>query len=389
MKILLIHTNYTQAGGEDAVVLQEMELLQQQHEVEILYFQNQAGLKGALQFLCSIWNVNTGSVVRKKIKAFQPDVVHLHNWHFASGPLIIRIVKKMGVPLVHTLHNYRLICPSAILLHNNQLFLDSLQQPFPWSAIKKGVYRNSILQTFWLSTVVWFHKKIGSFKRIDTYICLTEFSRKLLQESDLAIDPQKIVVKPNFTKIVRQPNSITRSTHFLFIGRLSTEKGIEVLLTAFEFSNIQLKIAGDGPLKELVLQKSKENANITYLGMLTEEKVNTELSMTQALIVSSICYEGMPMTILEAFSNKTPVIAANLGAMSTMVEHNKNGLHFEDSNAADLKEKIDDWVKLPETEKEAMRNNSFNSYQSLYAPEQQMAYFEAIYKQAIANCYSE
>ena len=385
MKILIIHTKYAQAGGEDAVVIQETALLKQSHDVEVLYFQNETGIKGMFQFLGSIWNLSAGRIVRSKINQFQPDVVHLQNFHFASGPVIIRLIHKMGVPMVQTLHNYRLLCPSAILLHDNQLFLDSLQQKFPWSAIRKRVYRKSSLLTFWLAIVFWWHKKIGTFKMVDKYICLTEFSKQLMQELQFGIEPHQFVVKPNFTKISEQAQVLNRDNHFLFVGRLSAEKGIDVLLAAFKNTEYNLKIAGDGPLVTKVKQMASQCANIIYLGSLSNKEVNLELIKTQALIFPSIWYEGMPITILEAFSNKTPVIASNLGAMSSMIQHRKNGLHFEAGNSLDLKSKLSEWIQLSDLEKEQVRQQAFRSYQTVYAPEQQLQYFDDIYQSVLKS----
>jgi glycosyltransferase involved in cell wall biosynthesis len=385
LKILIIHTKYAQAGGEDAVVVQETALLKQSHDVEVVYFQNQTGIKGMFQFLGSIWNLSAGRKVRTKINQFQPDVVHLHNFHFASGPFIIRLIHKMGVPMVQTLHNYRLLCPSAILLDDNQLFLDSLQQKFAWSAVRKRVYRKSSLLTFWLAIVFWWHKKIGTFKMVDRYICLTEFSKQLIHQSQLGIEPHQIVVKPNFTKIREQTQELNRGNHFLFVGRLSEEKGIDVLLAAFENTAYNLKIAGDGPLVNKIKQTANQCANITYLGPLSNKDVNLELIKAQALIFPSIWYEGMPMTILEAFSNKTPVIASNLGAMSSMIQYRKNGLHFEAGNALDLKVKLSEWMNLSDSEKEQIRQETFKCYQTLYAPEQQLQYFDDIYQSVLKS----
>lgn len=380
MKILLIHTKYTQAGGEDAVVAQELELLRKTHTVEVVYFQNKSGIKGAAQFLRSIWNTNAAQTVRSKIKNFQPDVVHLHNFHFASGPLIIRMIAKMKVPLVQTLHNYRMLCPSAILLHNNHLFLDSLEQSFPWSAVRKKVYRNSSGLTFWLAFVYWFHRKIGTFQKIDRFICLTPFAQNLMQKNRIEIAAEKFVVKPNFTEEIKQHSPEKRGEHFLFIGRLSEEKGIEVLLNAFEQTDFTLKIAGDGPLKETIEKSSIENENIIYLGALKKTEVQREMSLTQALIFPSIWYEGMPMTILEAFSCHTPIIASNLGAMSTIIEHNTNGLHFEAGNAEDLRKQLKNWSTL---DTQLLQENAYRSYTEKYAPNLQLQYFNKIYKEAM------
>ena len=379
MKILIIHTKYAQSGGEDAVVIQETALLKQSHDVEVLYFQNQTGIKGMFQFLGSIWNLSAGRIVRSKINQFQPDVVHLHNFHFASGPFIMRLIHKMGVPMVQTLHNYRLLCPSAILLHDNQLFLDSLQQKFPWSAVRKRVYRNSVVLTCWLAIVFWCHKKIGTFKMVDKYICLTEFSKQLMLESQLELESHQVVVKPNFTKISEQTQELNRGNHFLFVGRLSAEKGIDVLLAAFENTEYRLRIVGDGPLREIVKHKANEYTNITYLGSLSSEDVNIQLKQAQALVFPSICYETFGLTIIEAFSNYCPVIAAHIGAPKYLIENNKNGFHFEAGNAMDLKAKLSEWMKLSDSKKEEFRHQAFRSYQTLYAPEQQRQYFDDIY----------
>ncbi len=385
MKILIIHSHYQQRGGEDAVVKQEAELLSQEHLVEILYFQNQGGWKGAIQFLSSIWNISIAHKVKNKIQQFQPDVVHIHNWHFAMGPLVFRVINRLGIPVVHTVHNYRLLCPSGILLHKGKLFTDSLRQSFPWKAVQNKVYRSSIFQTFWLAFVVWFHKKIGTWKKIDAYICLTPFATKIFQESTFGVAKVKFVVKPNFTARPVLPQSIEKQQHFIFIGRLSEEKGIETLLNAFKNSPFFLKIAGDGPLRNTVFQSSIEHSNISYLGNLTRQEVTLELCKAQALIFSSVCYETFGLVIIESFSNGTAVIASKIGAPQSLIIDGYNGFHFESGNANNLKEIVSRFNSLSEIEKEKMGNNAFENYQSNYSPELQLGYFESIYNKVISK----
>jgi glycosyltransferase involved in cell wall biosynthesis len=379
LKILLIHTHYQLHGGEDAVVAQELELLKQHHTVEVLYFQNQGGWKGALQFLGSIWNTRAAKKVKAKIKKFQPDLVHIHNWHFAVGPLVFRVIHSLGIPVVHTVHNYRLLCPSAILLHNGKLFTDSLQQVFPWKAVRNRVYRSSVVLTFWLAFVVWYHKKIGTWKKIDSYVCLTPFAVELFQQSNFGVSREKFTVKPNFRTSPIVHNRFQKESHFLFIGRLSEEKGINVLLDSFKELPFLIKIAGEGPLKELVEEASKQFSNISYLGNLSSDEVVTELQKTQALIFPSVWYEGMPMTIIESFSVGTPIIASNMGAMSSMISNEDNGFHFEASNAKDLKETITKFNRLSDSVKKQMGSNAFKSYTEKYSPELQQEYFDSIY----------
>ena len=383
MKILLIHTNYRLHGGEDAVVEQERELLKQNYSVEILRFQNQGGLKGALQFLGSIWNRSAANKVKQKINEFQPDVVHVHNWHFALGPLVFRMIKNLGIPVVHTIHNFRLLCPSAILLHKGQLFTDSLRQSFPWKAIRSKVYRSSVSQTFWLGFVIWFHKKIGTWKKIDTFVCLTPFTVNLFQQSNFGISKKKFIVKPNFTSASEVLQSIKKENHFLFVGRLSEEKGIEILLKAFSELPFLLKIAGDGPLKIKVVEAVKQFENISYIGNLTNKEVKDELLKAQALIFPSVWYEAFGLVNIEAFSNGTPVLASKIGAPESLIIDGYNGFHFEPANVEDLKEVVNHFNALSIIEKKQIGNNAFDNYKSQYSPELQLSYFDAIYNKAL------
>ncbi|MBC7845820.1 MAG: glycosyltransferase [Flavobacterium sp.] len=383
MKILIIHSQYQLHGGEDAVVDQEMQLLRQEHTVEILRFQNQGGWKGALQFLGSIWNKRAAGKVKHKIREFQPDVVHIHNWHFALGPLAFRVINRLYVPVVHTVHNYRLLCPSAILLNEGQLFTDSLSQSFPWKAVRNKVYRSSVAQTFWLAFIVWFHKKIGTWKKIDSYVCLTPFAVNLFQQSNFGVSKEQFLVKPNFTVATETVQSTEKEKHFLFIGRLSEEKGIETLLQAFKELPFLLKIAGDGPLKYSVVDAVKEFPNINYLGNLTNKEVTEELRKTQALIFPSVWYEAFGLVNIEAFSNRTPVLASKIGAPQSLIIDGYNGFHFEPANVENLKEVVRRFSALSLIEKEKMGTHAYDQYKSHYSSELQLSYFDSIYSKVL------
>src|SRR5450432_3476944 len=158
MKVLLIHTYYQQRGGEDAIFEQEYALLLQSEDVETLSFRNRTGPGALLQFLGSVWNIRAAWKIKRAIARSRPDVIHIHNWHFAVGPLAIRVAHKARIPVILTINNYRLLCPSATLLHDGKLFTDSLKDAFPWKAVTRRVYRNSFFLTFWLAFIIWFHK---------------------------------------------------------------------------------------------------------------------------------------------------------------------------------------------------------------------------------------
>jgi glycosyltransferase involved in cell wall biosynthesis len=381
MKVLIIHSAYKYKGGEDTVVAEEMELLKAQGvEVDLLQFHNDRNV--LLNLLQLPFNIPSYHRVKRKLKEFEPDVVHIHNLHFAASASVPYAIKSTRTPFVITLHNYRFLCPSALLYYRGKIFLDSINQNFPWRAVKDGLYKNSRLLTFWLSFSMQIHKWIGTWKMCDCYIVLSEFSRKMFLNSKMNFKEHQIVVKPNFCSA---PIATQKKTEnfYLYVGRLSPEKGIATLLNVFTTTSANLKIAGDGPLKALVEKTSSEFKNVEYLGSVAKAEVRELLDKATALIFPSNWYEGMPLTIIEAFACSTPVIASRLGAMETMVEHEYNGLHFEVENEDDLKKKIFSWQNLTEQEKTRYQNNARETYERLYTPERNAQQLLSIYTSVI------
>jgi glycosyltransferase involved in cell wall biosynthesis len=202
-----------------------------------------------------------------------------------------------------------------------------------------------------------------------------------LLDSSLQLKADKIIVKPNFVIDVHN-ESIKRMNSFLFIGRLSYEKGIHLLIDAFKgLENTKLIIAGDGPEKELVKHAVVNNDNITFVGHRSKDEINHLLQSCQALIFPSIWYEGLPMTIIEAFANGTPVIASNLGAMSEMIINGFNGLHFVPNNSNQLQSAIKKFLDLSDNIKESMQQNAKNTYIEKYHPD--------IHYNSIINIYTK
>ncbi len=381
MKILIIHTFYRSKGGEDNLVFDEMALLQEEgFTVELLSFKNSYSLFGAFfPFFFLPFNLCSFIATINKIRKYQPDVVHVHNWHFAASPSVIVACHYCKVPVVLSLHNFRLICPSATLLHKGELFLDSIKQKFPWKAVQLRVYRNSIIQTFWLALSIYLHKKLKTWQKVSAYVVNSEFEVNTFLQSTLDIPKDKFVIKSNSIPDPSFEEGIKRGNHFVFIGRFVSEKGIDVLLEAFKKNNLELVIYGYGPLEEKVKTGAMLHPNITYKGALPHDKLSEELRNCTALIFPSIWYEGMPLTLLHAFSTGTPVIASNIGAMSTMVKDHHNGLHFRMGDAADLVQKLEYWNNLPETEKEAFGLRSRKTYEEDYTPESNLKSLRSVY----------
>ncbi|PRD52667.1 glycosyltransferase family 4 protein [Sphingobacterium gobiense] len=328
MRILVIHNFYQHAGGEDTVFRQEVEELKKEHTVKILTFNNKKGWRGALQFLAYPYNIHAIWKVKKSIKSFAPDIVHIHNLYYASGPAVIRTIKKQHVPVIVTLHNFRLLCPSATLFFQGKRYVDSIQKTFPWKGIKLGVLDQSPAKTFWTALTHFLHWRLGTWRSVDRFITLTDFAKQLFLSVGKKFAPEQFIVKPNFVDL--SINGLHTGNYYLFVGRLSSEKGIIPLIESLKGSNKILKIVGEGPLTEKVQNMIKTCDNITLLGPKNKQETMQLLANSKALIVPSVCYEGaVPLTILEGMATHTPVLASNLGAIPCVIIPDKTGWLFD------------------------------------------------------------
>lgn len=361
---------------------QEYALLAGSETVAMFIRKNRRGITGFLQFLAYPFNIRAGRKLDRMLREFKPDVAHLHNIHYATGPQLIRILHKRKIPMVMTLHNYRLICPSATLFYNGELFPDSINSRFPWKAVRLGIHQGSIFKTFWIALTYYLHRKLGTWNMINRYLVLTTFARELFSNSKAAgIPAEKLVVKPNFIRDSEENRAqAAREDHFLFIGRLSREKGVETLIEAFQNSGARLRIAGDGPLKDDVIQKCNTGPNLHYLGALEPEQVREQMKQCTALIFPSEWYEGMPMTLIEAFATGTAVLASRLGAMSAMVRDGREGFLFSAGDPGDLRACIAKWQELDTRSKDRIRSNARKSYEEHYTAEANKQQLMEIYR---------
>ncbi len=385
MRVLVIHNRYQIRGGEDTVFESETQLLKNfGYEVDTLEYTNFGieGFKGTLLTgLRSIYNQKAAKVFVEKANSFRPNVVHIHNLFPIGSPSILFAAKRLGIPVIMTLHNYRLICPSASLFFDGKIYLNSIHKVFPFDAIKKGVYRDSKPATFALALMTAIHKVLGTYRtKVDRYIALTDFARDLFLNSSLKIRPDQIAVKPNF--VFDLPVSGSRGQQFLYVGRLTEEKGVIPMLRAFEGLNAVLEIVGAGPLEEMVKESASHHPNIRYLGTMPNEQIRQKMYEARALVFPSLWYEGLPMTIIEAYATGTPVIASRLGAMSTVVTDGKNGLHFEAGNVDELRAKAM-LLSANDDLRNQLGQQARADYQEYYSPEQNFRQLERIYREVM------
>ena len=384
MKILFIHNYYQQAGGEDQVFSAES-LLMKKHGHPVLRFtvhNNQVTKLSRLTLTrCTIWNSNIYRKLRKVIQKEKPDIMHAHNTLPLISPAAYYAAKSEGVAVIQTLHNYRLVCPNALLFRNGHICEDCMGKFVPWPGILKACYRENRAATSVTAAMLTTHRVLHTYRRmVDIYIALTHFSRQKFIQGGLPAG--KIIVKPNF--IDPDPGiGNGQGGYAIFVARLTPEKGIDTLLSAMEKigGKIQLKVIGDGPLASQLSEASRCIFGLEWLGHKPRQFVLNLMKDAIVLIFPSVCYEGFGLTILEAFSVGLPVIASKLGVMSSMIEHRRTGLHFQPGDPEDLAKQMN-WIISHPADLKRMRQAARAEYESKYTAELNYKMLMDIYETA-------
>lgn len=377
MKVLVAHNAYQQRGGEDSVVDDEVALLRAHGaEVELLLLHNDdiAGM-GRVELLGrTLWSRPAAQQMAARCKAFQPDVVHVHNSFPLMSPAIHWAAQEAGVPVVQTLHNFRLLCPQAMLLREGRVCEDCVGR-LPWRGAVRGCYRGSVPQSSVLASALVLHRGLGTWRRrVNRFIALTEFARRKFVEGGLPAD--RLRVKPNFADLPVAQGEPRRG--LLFVGRLSPEKGVQTLVSAAAGLPEPVQVIGDGPLAELVAGAPGLHA----LGARPLDAVAAAMRSAGALVLPSICYENFPRTLVEAFASGLPVIASRLGAMAELVEDGVTGLLFEPGNAPALQARLR-WALAHPHELAAMGQRARAVYEANYTAARNHAQLISIYQEAI------
>lgn len=386
MKILQVHNAYRHVGGEEIAVAAEKAMLEQHgHDVKQWIVENSKldqlnTLTKISVALGSIWSSQSYRMTRKLLRDLQPDVVHVHNTTPQVSPSVYAACQSLKVPVVHTLHNYKLVCPGAYLYRDSAICEDCVGKSIPLPAIQHGCYRQNHFQTAVATTGLVFNRFKGTYNtEVDLYIALTRFARQKFINGGLPAD--KIAVKPNFVTTDIQPGN-HKGGYALFVGKLVQYKGLETVLKAWDSlqANIPLKVIGQGPLE--ILLKSNIPKNIEYLGRLPRPQVVELLRNANLLIFPSEWYEGFPMVIAEAFATGCPVIAAKCGAAAEVVRDGVSGWHFNSGDSDDLVQKIECAWSNPE---ELRRRGSLarEQYDNHYSLERNYSMLMSLYETAI------
>jgi glycosyltransferase involved in cell wall biosynthesis len=378
--ILSVHNHYQQAGGEDRVFASETALLETNgHTVLRHEDHNDRIHPGAIWAARdAVWSRRNFQHLASLAHSNDIDVAHFHNTFPLISPSAYYAVRRAGIPVVQTLHNFRLICAGATLSRKGLVCESCIERRSLLPGIAHACYRNSRPATAALSTMLAVHRAAGTYQRqVDTYIALSDFARSKFIEGGLPGD--RVVVKPNF--VSPDPGAgESQGGYALFVGRLAEEKGLGTLASAWRtVAGLPLRVVGDGPLNDTAWPEG-----VTWLGAVARERVMALMQKATVLILPSTCYENAPLTIIEAFACGLPVIASNIGSLPEFVTHGRTGLLFRPGDPEDLARQMRRVLDHPE-ELRAMRANARREYEEKYTAERNYKMLMTIYEMAIEN----
>jgi glycosyltransferase involved in cell wall biosynthesis len=387
LRILVAHNFYQQPGGEDGVFDVETAMLESRgHEVHRFVVHNDQveGMSRLALVGATVWNRGIYAELRAMVRQHRLEVVHFHNTFPLISPAAYSAARAGGAAVVQTLHNFRLLCPSACFYRDGRVCEECLGKSVPWPAVKHRCYRESRAATAAVAVTLTLHHSMGTWRNgVDRFIAPTEFARGKFIEGGLP--GERIAVKPNFV----DPDPGVGSGgggYAIFVGRLSQEKGLQTLADAWELigDKVPLKIVGDGPLADRVRDLQARVPGVEWLGRLPLQKVYDLIGGAAVLIFPSACYETFGRVAAEAFAKGTPVIASAHGAMAEVVTHGRTGLLFKPGDPADLALRVDELLSDP-ARLIAYRQEARREFEAHYTGARNYQQLMEVYETALAG----
>jgi glycosyltransferase involved in cell wall biosynthesis len=383
LSVLVIHNRYQQPGGEDAVVRAEVDLLRSAGNRVVVYTRNNCDIAGygplqkASLLASTTWNRRTYIDICALIREHRPDIAHCHNFLPLVSPSAYYACKSAGVPVVQTLHNYRLLCPAGTLFANGRRCESCLRGTA--SAVRRGCYRDSRLQTAAVSLMLGAHRLRGTWNRsVDAYIAPSAFCRDYFVAAGLP--EEQVHLKRNF--LAHDPGQRTdHADYALFVGRLSPEKGVLEMIEAWrQLPEVKLLVAGDGPLYyEARGTARRTNGHVEILGQLTPDETLACIRGARFLVFPSRWYEPFGMGLLEAAACGVPAIASRIGAIPELVADHHTGLLFDPDNFGELVERVR-WAWTHPADMDKMGSAARQFYLQNFTTEQNYEALMGIYR---------
>ncbi|MDR0866402.1 MAG: glycosyltransferase family 4 protein [Candidatus Symbiothrix sp.] len=341
MKILLIHNNYGIHSGEEAVVDRQIALFREMGHTVDVYRKTTEGKRDtfigeAKGFFTAFYSPSSVKDIKNILKTNRPDVVIIHNLYPYISPAILKPIKQAGVPIIMTVHNFRLICPTGLFMRDFRPCELCLEKGNEWSCIQYNC-EHSRLKSIGYAGRNWYARKTKAYlNHVDFYACITQFQiQKLIQAG---YDPEKMVYMPNFIEKAKEPD-YSLGDYVAISGRLSREKGIDLILeVAAKTPHIKYVFAGSPRKEEPITTPIPKNC--LFLGHIPINKLGDFYKNARFLLIASLCYEGFPMTIPEAAAYGKPTIGPAHAGFLEIIDDNKTGLLFKPGDSDDLFRKI-------------------------------------------------
>jgi glycosyltransferase involved in cell wall biosynthesis len=394
MKIMMVHNAYQQAGGEEIAFESEKRLLERKGHEVVTYVRSNMEVQNAplLDRIAiaprMVWSSKTRHEFAARLDAQCPEIVHIHNTFMVISPSIYSACSERGVPIIQTLHNFRLLCPAASFFRDGRICVACAEHTLLRS-IQHGCYRNSRGATAAVAAMLAFHRALGTWQTsVTRFIALTEFAKERFIASGFSSD--SFVVKPNF--VDHDPGErVCLGDYAVFVGRLAENKGVRFLMDAWKRLPMKypLQIVGEGPELSALQAQARELqlSGIVFRGRLSHAATIEVVKGARFIVVPSICYEGFPMCAVESFACGTPVLCSRLGGLSEIVEDHLTGLHFNPGDAQDLARTVE-WAWNHPAELVEMSHAARRKYETAYTGEQNYDLLMRIYDQALATCNS-
>lgn len=386
MRLLMLHNAYARRGGEDEVVERESRLLAGAGvDVRVTIVPN-LGLEHPLRAAATAarlpYSRSALRHTRTLLDEVVPDVVHLHNYFPLLTPSVLDACEDACVPVVHTLHNYRYFCSNAVMLRQGRPCESCLHGSVA-NAVRYACYRESRLASLAVARMIRRHRGRRTWQRkTASFIAPSAFSKGILARAGLPED--RIIVKPHFVDAPAPAPAAGDEGYAVYVGRLSVEKGISSLLEAWSSLDHELRIVGDGPLRDQVQEAASTRRMITYLGPLDRRGVDQVLRSAAFLVFPSVLPETFGMTVIEAYAQGTPVLVSHLGGQAELVREGATGLLFAAGDPLDLAEKATALWSDPGRRRE-MGAQARAAYEAHYTAERNLELLRAVYDRVVSH----
>lgn len=393
LRVVCVCNRYALRGGEEEVFEAEAALLAGQGchvlPVSIKTQPPVSPIEKLKIGMRTTWSGDWHRKMEKILAQERPDIVHVHNVFPVMSPAIFYACKSAGVPVVQTLHNYRLLCPGSLFYRNGKVCEECLGGGLH-HGVQHGCYRNSRMQTAAVVMMLGAHRALGTWdSKIGGYIALTEFARRKFLEGGLP--KERVFVKPNFL----EPDPGLREgggAGAVFVGHLGQQKGVSTLLEAWRLlpQEYRLRVIGEGPMLEdlLAMKRDWNLTGVSIEGRVPRSQSIAAIRGAQFLIFPSAWFECFPLTLIESFACGVPVVASNLGAMAEIVDSGRTGIFFQPGDAADLAEKIR-WAFSHPDQLQAMSGECRNEYMAKYTATQNFNQLMKIYEAVMGRTRKE